>query len=291
MTILGKILVFVILVLSLLWTFLTASTFAARTNWQARSKQYQDEAQKAATAATSMKALLDSEREESDERVRVIREDRDRYEALAKTVRDERDGLLKQYNDLLASTQKQSAEVAPLIGQKEKLIAEVALKDDQIRQKDAELNRLVVTQNEAVVKANTEANVAKAQKERADRLAEEVQRLGEALTTARRGGGGRPGEPTEVRSPAPDRFRASVVNTARDGNELFVTINQGLDAGLLRNTELTLSRLNGQGKYLGKLVITSVDPKQAVGRFIRPAGRQLTPDDLPRAGDLVTGSN
>ena len=293
MTVLGKILVFVVLVLSLLWTFLTVSSFAARTNWQAQAKRYQDEAQKAGAAATAMKALLDAEREGGDVRVAVIREDRERFAKQVETIALERDGLLKEYNALLDTNKRVAAEQAPLIGQKEKLIAEVALKDDQIRDKDKRLNELTFTQNEAVVKANERANEARAQTDRANRLTDQVNALQEALETLRRNGGAvRPGVAGQVRVPAPERFRASVVSVDQSSNTTYVTINLGLDSGLQKNTELTVQRLTGSdGQFLGRLVITQVDPKQAIGTFTSPRGIRPTAADLPRAGDLVTGSS
>ncbi len=292
MTVLGKILVFVILVLSLLWTFLTASAFAARTNWQAQAKRYQEEAQKAGQAATAMKALLDQEREQSDDRARVLRADLERAETTVAQMRSDRDTLYTAYQALQASNQKVAAEQAPLIGQKERLIAEVGIKDDQIRQKDSQLNSLTLSEQAAVVKASEQANAAKAQTDRANRLADQVQQLQEALATAAsRGGVTRPGQTTEVRVPAPSGFRASVTSVQRVGGELLVTINQGLDAGLQRHTELTLSRLTGDGQYLGRLLITQVNPKDAIGRYIPPQGVRLTSEDLPRRDDTVTGSN
>jgi hypothetical protein len=290
MTILGKILVFVVLVLSLLWTFLTASAFSARTNWQATAKRYQDEAQKAATAATAMKAQLDAEREASLEQVRVIREDRDRYASTTDLITKDREKLLTQYNELLEATKKQSAEAAPLIGQKEKLIAEVGLKDEQIRAKDAEINQLTLVKEAAVVKAGERTLEAAAQTARANRLADQVQTLQEALAARGAAGQARPGQPAGPRSPAPAGFRASVVSAQAIGGEVFVTINQGLDAGLQKNTELTVQRLSGGGQYLGRLVITEVNPKDAVGKFVIP-NRRPTAADYPRAGDTVTGGS
>ena len=295
MTVLGKILVFVVLVLSLLWTFLTASAFAARTNWQVQSKRYQEEATKAGQAATAMKALLDSEREASAEQARAIREDRDRANQLAVAVQKERDGLLDQYNKLLDSAKKQSAEVAPLIGQKEKLIAEVGLKDQQIQSANKRLDELTLSEQAAVVRASQQANEAKAQADRANTLADRVQRLDEALEGARRAGVAGPRAVAGaggVRVPAPEGLRGTVTRVDRNGNELYVTINVGLDVNLQKNTELTLFRADGsRGTYLGKLFITESDPKQAGGRFIAPAGVRLPPDRLPRAGDTAVGSS
>jgi hypothetical protein len=290
MTVLGKILVFVVLVLSLLWTFLTASTFAARTNWQDRAKKYQEEAQKAGTAATNMKGLLDAERDVADERVRVIKEDRDRYLAQVQLIKDERDKLKASLDAQLATNQKVTAEQGPLLGRAEKLAAEVALKDDQIRKKDEDINRLTLSEQAAVVRANERANEAKAQKERADRLADDVKRLSDQIETIKLSGG-RPTVAGSVRVPAPSGFRASVTGIDQISGVTYITINQGLDAGLQKNTELTLQRLTGGGQYLGRLLITQVDPKQAIGTFIPPAGRRLTPADLPRSGDQASGSN
>ena len=62
MTILGKMLVFVVLVLSIVWNALVVNSYVARTNWQKRAAEYEKKAQDAATSATSMKALLEEER-------------------------------------------------------------------------------------------------------------------------------------------------------------------------------------------------------------------------------------
>ena len=293
MTVLGKILVFVVLVLSLLWTYLTASTFAARTNWQAQAKQYQKAAQEAGKAAADFKAQIDAEREAGAELARTLREDRDRYAATTTLINEAQVKLVADYKEQQAAGQRQAAEAQPLIGQKNQLITEVALKDEQIRAKDAELDKLKLSEQAAVVRASERTNEAKAQTDRANRLADQVQSLQEALAsvTARGGVAARPGQAAQQRVPAPPGFRASVVGTAVVGETLYVTINVGLDGGLQKNTELTLARLSGGGQYLGKLVVTQVNPKDAIGTFAWPSGRRPAAADYPKAGDTATGGN
>ena len=61
MTAIGKMLVFLLLILSLVWNALVINGFAARTNWQREAKKYQAEAVLAAEAANKMKSLRDAE--------------------------------------------------------------------------------------------------------------------------------------------------------------------------------------------------------------------------------------
>ena len=63
MTILGKMLVFLVLVLTLVWNGLVVNAYVTRTNWRAEAKRSQDKAVEAADSANKMKGLLESERE------------------------------------------------------------------------------------------------------------------------------------------------------------------------------------------------------------------------------------
>ena len=47
---------------------------------------------------------------------------------------------------------------------------------------------------------------------------------------------------------------------------------------------LTVFRTN-PAKYVGKVIITQADPKEAVGKFLPPPGSKLGADDMPKADD------
>lgn len=286
MTVLGKMLVFLVLVLSLIWNGLVVNGYVTRTNWRNEAKKYQDQAVKAANSATEMKKLLEAEREAAEERIRALREDNYRANAQLLTVSKEKDSLLKQYNDTFAAAQKQGLEFATLQANLKRLADQVDNQDTQLREKETMLNAATLAAERARV-SMTEAQIeANAQKQRAERLAQITQEQSEELEgfrrlglTGRSSGSGRP------TIPAPIGFRGTVTNVGTSGSETLVTLKPGLDAGLREGTELTVFRLGDNPRYLGKVQVLRSDPKEAIGKFIAPPNVRPGADSYPRVGD------
>lgn len=286
MTAIGKMLVFLVLVLSLAWNFLTVNAYVARTNWRAEAKRYQGEAEAMQKAAQNMKQLLDTERDSADDAKRALGQERDRLYAQVKTLQDDRNSLNAQYSAAFAAGQTQAADAVKLQANVAKLTQQVTDLDAQLKQRDTAVADLTLAKNAAVV----EANRAKLDAETADRrsadLEGRVAKLQSDVQELSRNGGLR-AAPGTLTPAVPEKFRGSVVRYA-DG---FVELEPGLDARLREGAVLDVQRLTGGGKYLGRIVIVTVYAKNAVGRF-EPAntGRPATVADLPRPGDTVVAS-
>lgn len=293
MTALGKILVFVILVLSLVWNFLVVQGYATRTNWKADSAKWQAEAKKAAESANEAKKLLEEERSAASDAQRVVREERDRLYSQLAAVSGERDTLFKQYNDAIAAAQKQGQEVTQLQANVERLTKQVDQQDAQLKESAKKMDDLTLAAEAAKVTANNARLDASAQANRAERLADRVRELSEENEGYRRAGiAGRGPAGGKPAVPAPEFFRGTVRSIAVSGGNLLITLTPGADAGLQKGAELTIQRINGAGgKYVGKVRILNVNPKDAVGEFVPPAGVRLdptNPNDYPKAGDELT---
>jgi hypothetical protein len=290
MTAIGKMLVFLVLFLSLVWNFLVVNAYTARTNWQREAKKYQAEAVAAADAANKMKALRDAEAESSDDAKRALQQERDRYYTQVAQLLNVRDALGQQYNLAFSQAQKDAATAAQLQAVIDKLSGQVTELDGALKARNDQLAKLVVDANNARADKERAEIEAKRQQAAAERNLETAQKLQEQLTETRLGTGGIPG----VRTPtAPVGFRGTVtrVEKDRDGN-VFVAISPGLDAGLKSNTILQVNRTAPAGRFVGKLKVTYVQAKEAVGSF-EPAqrGAALTGDNLPKAGDQVSAYN
>lgn len=89
--------------------------------------------------------------------------------------------------------------------------------------------------------------------------------------------------PAEV----PENIRGTVL---RDPTANLVLISIGSDSGLAKGSKLDLYRETGDAKYLGTLVVKTVEPKQAVCEFKPARGvaiEKLRAEELPRKGDSV----
>ena len=293
MTAIGKMLVFLVLILSLVWNALVINGFAARTNWQREAKKYQAEAVLAAEAANKMKALRDAEAESSDDAKRALQQERDRYYTQVAQLVAVRDTLSQQYNVAFSDKQKQAATAAQLEAMISKLSGQVKTIDDDLKKREEQANQSEVTKNNALAaqtqaeldrdrfKAAAEGNRLLAQKFQED--AAELRRNGAAC-----GGGGI----GLVRPPvAPERFRGTVTLVERDKGVVYVQFSPGLDAGLNQGAILRIDRLTPTGRYVGKLTVTLVQLKAGVGTF-EPAvkGAVPTPDSLPQVGDQVSAN-
>jgi hypothetical protein len=87
----------------------------------------------------------------------------------------------------------------------------------------------------------------------------------------------------------PPNLRGEVTQVAGD----LLALNIGTDAGLGVGSVLDINRLDGEGRYLGTVKVTSalnLFPKKAFATFI-PARNvpldRMKPEDLPRKGDEV----
>jgi alanyl-tRNA synthetase len=295
MTWFGKILTFVVLVGSILWMFLTTQAFVARTNWKKRADDYK------AAYEEVVKAR------ESEYRRGQASEDSLKRLLLAETTKST--DALKEVDALKTASAKVNAELATLQEnynkadvQATKLQANV---DNSLKELDTVRKRTNDLENEAValvlateaakkeeVKAKNQARLALAI---ADDNAKKVEELALKVSELRASGGG--GAQAQVlrsvtKPPPPvlGNLRGQVTNVSGE----LLTISVGIDAGMAVGTVLDVIRLEGGGKYIGTVKVTSalnLFPKQAIVTFT-PARRDVPMDrlpigDLPKSGDQV----
>lgn len=281
MTALGKLLLFLVLFLSLVWNFLTINAYATRTNWQKEAKKYQEQAQVAADSANKMKALLDAEREANEDAKRSLQQERDRYYSQVAQLLQVRDGLLAQYNIAFTDAAKKAADAAKLQAMIDKLGGQVKALDEESKKKDDQLVKLVA-----------DANFARAEKEKAELTVRSLQTqlaskedallaLREDFNNFKQQRNGVPGLRTPL---APAGFRGTITAVVGD----TVQFSPGADAGLTAGTVLRVERITPAGVFLGKITVKISNPKEAAGQF-EPAVRNAPRNEsnTPKVGDQV----
>lgn len=293
MTWLGKILTVMVFLLALCWVWLTALSFATRTNWKTSSDKYKAALEQSESlrkreydAAQSKIADLSSQLAEARKSAETSAE---RNAELARAL----DSNQKDYYQVTSKIEKGDVEAVTLAANLKAAQDEL----DAARKRSASLEderqvlsvALQVARNNQSA-AEADARQARGREEDAYKRIDFLQaQVSELKQRAGSGGGLAGGVFDTGPPPVPEGARGTVTAYA-DG---LVVLSIGLDAGLSPGVELQLSRLTGGGKYLGTVVVTDVRPKMAVARFKPPFPKridQLKPDELPTIGDRVEKS-
>ncbi len=291
----GKILTFVVLVGSVVWMYFTVQAFVARTNWKKRSDDYEI-AYKAAVAAReseyrrnqatedALKRLLLTEQTKSEDAVKEVavlktatakitaeftklQEDYNKADVTATKLQANVDSSLKELDTVRKRTNKLENEAVALV------LATEAAKKEEVKAKNAARLALAIADDNA---------------KKVEELALKVNEL-----KATGGGGSTAIVLRNIEKPPPPvlaNLRGQVTNVAGE----LLTVSIGIDSGMAVGTVLDVIRLEGGGKYIGTVKVTSalnLFPKQAIVSFT-PARRDIPLDrlpigDLPKAGDQV----
>jgi hypothetical protein len=158
---------------------------------------------------------------------------------------------------------------------------EVVANQSIIKQKDISIAdyqaRLTVSENEKVQRAVGEATFMK----RAQALEKQVTDLTKELENQRTANIEKlPVGPARslVRQNPPDDVKGIVKSVTGDG---LVSISIGSDAGLLRGHTLEVFRLDPKAEYFGAIQIVEVSPHEAVGKLLSPKfAKRVQPNDL-----------
>lgn len=280
MTAVGKILVFINLLFSLLVGGLVTMVYVARTHWVAEFAKLDAQYKIAVASEQTYKAEADKSQKDADLRVASAKDQmKTSQEALAKalerikTMRDDNAAQDRKFVKGETSTAVSLVEVTNRQASEEKL-------KETLRQEIELNNKLVLDRNAQLEKAVGFEIALKTSQDRAQRLEGQLQDLTKELVRMRSSGG----SPTRVagsKNPPPENVEGLVRNTDPSG---LVTLTIGSDAGLTKGHTLEVYRLSNipnQSKYLGTIRILEVTATQAVGQ---PTGRMTTP---PQAGDRV----
>ena len=177
MTILGKMLVFVVLLLSIVWNALVVNSYVARTNWHKRAAEYQTKAQDAAASATAMKALLEEERAAAAESRQALQAQHDRLYAINVQLVKDRQDLIQQINAFAAQAKAQGAQANIQQTNIDKLQNQVNALDQQIKDVQKQLTDLTLGAQQDRVVAEKARIDAAGRTQQAERLAVRVQQL------------------------------------------------------------------------------------------------------------------
>jgi len=276
MGVLGKILVFVNLVFSLLTAGLIIVVFTTRSNWKdAYDKQsknmaiVQASAQASETAAAEQVRLKDSEvqklkgeRKAAEDARAKTQEDLQKAQADLKALND---SFVKNTTNSDAFTQELTRRkteleaLQKLLGERDQRISDIDLQMAKLRdekvsyeiQYKAAKEKIsgLMSQNETLTRENA---TLKAQ-------------LGS--TSSQSGGGPKTVPPEDVRG------------TVKQLNGDMATISVGSDAGVNVGNVLQVYRLRPQPEWLCSITILAVTPNEAVGRLAGPKRIQVKPQD------------
>lgn len=285
MTALGKTLTVFVFLLSLVWCWLTVNAYATRTNWVTQAK----------SAQTHMQAAVERAREMEQSQRDLLAVSEAQAKKLADTIEEQKSTIAKlqtdnaaikaQFDRKLAAEKADENKTALLEKNNQSLLQQLdALK---INKDNIEGKLIDATRSEQAARNESLQQKLEAESLRARNETIELQlaQLQELVRDMRLGRGGAPGAGPVV--PVPANLRATVKSISSDG---FVTISLGADAGLVRGAVLDVARLSTT-KYLGKIRLSLVDPKESVGVFEPATGARATGDNLPKVGDLVTVLN
>jgi len=292
MTILGKILIFFVLIFCLVAGGLMIVVYATSRNYadayakagdrliavESDRKQYAEEAANVKQAKDQLekdlRAQLDAEKKKTADANKALADE--------KKLREAKEGELAAkgaaIDGSLGSAKSRGEEVAIL----QKQIGE---RDDTIRLQREELD---VAKDETV-RADIERKTYQARNlQLENELRDMARQLAQARNSGTTGVAQGPGGRTGKNNPPPDNAEGRIRSIDQSGNLLTITI--GSDAGLAEGHTLQVFRLGPSPKYLGTVEILSVRPHEAVARPTKK-GMPIQVDDRVAGKIQVGGSN
>src|SRR5579875_199982 len=284
MTAVGKILVFLNLVFSLVVGGFVAFAYAARTHWVEEYKKLQ--AQNTVLAADARTLQSEMEKAKQDAAAQIAKK-----EAELKNSQQDLDAanrVIAQLRQELSNAKTKSLQESNLssayTAEVDKRQQDVAQLREALRKRDQEINAMAKQNAELRDQATVAQIGERTALERASRVEKQLQQMAKdmarmrangASLTARAGG----------RNPPPENVEGLVKDTDTRGGTVLMTLSIGSDAGLAKGHTLELFRLNpavpSQSKYLGTVRIVEAEAHQSVAQ---PVGRLST---LPQRGDRV----
>jgi hypothetical protein len=280
----GKTLVFINLVFSLIVAALIVTVYMSQTRWAAELKK--SEANNQVLVASNQafqEQLLQVQKAAADEVAAAS--------AARKKAEDERDfqaGMVKEKDAqiLQMKTRGNAGEALTTASQVEatRRQADTEKLRETLKKEQDENARLVNSENKMRERAVAAEIQFRAASERADRMEKEMQRLAQdnARLKANVGGGAVARRGGTERNPPPENVEGLI--KAYDPASGLVTITIGTDAGVTKGNTMEVFRIASvasQSKYLGTIRIVEAGHNYAVGQ---PVGRMLAP---PQAGDRV----
>ena len=306
MTVVGKILVFLNLVFSLVVGAFAVMDYTARTHWvdgyttlkarydvlQAVSATNKNEADKLAKQKEDLLEKLNKsgvaglEPKTPEESLTAATRAVALLKDQAKTIeamRSENDGLRKREADAKADAAKSRATQTAMtnevgIRQGDAAILVKQLKDET--DKSFALTKDLNMMRDYMIQFQIQASTYKSRNSQLEAQLQDVAR--ELLQ--RKATGGPNGVARGGANPPPDNLEGKILRA--DGNLVYISL--GSDAGLVKGNTLEVFRLGQNPKYLGKILIVDVQAHQAVGKTTGRMSGPIQADD--RVASRIMGA-
>ncbi|MEX1094821.1 MAG: hypothetical protein WED34_02165 [Planctomycetales bacterium] len=270
MTFVGKVLVVVQVVLSLCFMAFAGAVYSVQTSWKAEAESRQEDIGRRETEYNDLRQEFDDFQDEKNVE-------------LTKAT-GERDSLQAQKADLERRLKASDGELQTARAQLESLTAQIALTEQEAadrreqaliqRQKNEELYALL-DQYRIDLLASKDAGFSTGKElERAlARIGSLQDTLRQYLVVLNNAGIDPDTTPVAASDAPPPRVNGLVLETRKGENTSteYVEISIGSDDGLLKGHELLVFRVNGTGKYLGKIQLVHVTPDRSVGTVLEKA--------------------
>jgi predicted RNase H-like nuclease (RuvC/YqgF family) len=283
MTIVGKILVFLNLVFSLVTAGLIVMVYTTRVNWNAAYNAQKAAATAAQTNLATVEANTADEIKKRDAAYQQLKAEKDRASGEARSLTDQLAKAKADYDALQNNIAKGTQNIGDLTSELNRRKTEVEnlkkLVDDRDR-RIADIDRQMANLRNESVQYRVQWEQSK---ERVAILQQQVEQLARDNERLRQqtGGGAAPSPSAGTGAPARiEDLRGTIKEVSGD----LATITPGSDAGVAVGAELYVFRLEPKPEYLGKLTVSNVTPTQAVGRLSGPKIRQI------KAGDEVAAT-
>jgi hypothetical protein len=278
MTTMGKVLVFINLLFSVIVAALIIMVFLTRTNWKTG---YDDAVAQLKNERSNYLNLQQAKNEAEGARSQELAikdEEVKRAKTELATRIEEREAALAKMNEANLRLEVAEATTKRATAVVEAMKVEIKSLDERLVDQQQTILRLGLQNKEyksEAIQARTNLQTAlDRNKVLLEKLVERDRQLaaaqGEQAAKANR----------EAPNPPPDDIKGRV--TATDDGTGWITINLGSDSGLTKGNTLEVFRLKPRPTYVGTLRIMDVRPHEAVGKLMGtgPRGRVQKDDEV-----------
>jgi hypothetical protein len=277
MTVLGKILVIVHFILSLVAAALFVMVYATHTNWKVAYDDLKKQYEVAVTSATNYSQQAAESQRVNEEKVRLKQEELDaktKELAVQKVEVGEKQRLLTVADQ---NAKAQALAIEASAAQKKAQAEEVKRLEITVLTKDDQIKKLVETGND-LRKDKVNADIkAAAFEEMNQGLEKRVRELEDVVKKVKQSGVVPAGGSNAVDNPPPEDVQGVVKKDADASGLVLVSI--GTDAGIVKGHTLEVFRLGATPKYLGKIRIIETHPYESVGQIVGKASGPILKDD------------
>lgn len=282
MTIIGKILTFLIFVFSLL--FLGFAIIINNTNkdprnknmsWYERVKQLEAGQKNYTDDLKAKEEELNSLRSQITAAVKELAENKARNETLVTELTNKASIAQNNADNAVTKLAQNQVLISTIQADNDKRVKENLELSDRLKQAEitkADLIQKLTSANNGRVAAQIERDTLRG---RLDETEKEINRLNRELEnnaekkqqTQNPADAGKP-------QPPPTDVQGVVTGVSSDG--MYIGLNKGSDHGLAKNQTLEVYRMNPKAEWVARIRIVQVNDHEAVGMIVMPNNRKVT---------------